>query len=346
LLQLIVKQEAQELRLQEAEQQRTALDDTAQQAAAAAAQRLLAMTQELTESRESMQVQQEQLQAAVDLQGRTHSRLVQLTEDHKQVQPAVPFPFSCPVSHPRTPPPLIVQLSMDHANVSQALRALAAAVAAAEGETAARQEANARELQLLQVIACVDGGGCSLIGRNFLLFPLLLLLLTTLKQDEVQSERARAQAAAQEHSAAASGLQGDVVALQLQLQRAEADAAAAVQQLQQARHAAAAADDAAACMAAHADALKAEAAAASESRVAFEREAAAAAASLQQVQCEVVMRAREAEVARAAAAAAEDKAAMWEEQARDRGEQAAQLQQVADAFEGDRTLLQVKGRGG
>ena len=103
LLQLIVMQETQELRLQEAEQRRTALDDAAQQAAAAAAQRLLAMTQELTESRESMQVQQEQLQAAVDLQGRTHSRLVQLTEDHKQVQPAIPF--SCPVPHPPPPSP-------------------------------------------------------------------------------------------------------------------------------------------------------------------------------------------------------------------------------------------------
>jgi hypothetical protein len=76
-MQLLALQETQQLRLLELEE--------AQQAALAASQRAHAATQELSETRVCMAEQQLQLQAAVDLQGRTHSRLMQLTAEHDQV---------------------------------------------------------------------------------------------------------------------------------------------------------------------------------------------------------------------------------------------------------------------
>jgi hypothetical protein len=81
-MQLLALQKTQQLRLLELE----AVGNEAQQAALAASQREHATTQELSETRVCMAEQQLQLQAAVDLQGRTHARLMQLTAEHDQVR--------------------------------------------------------------------------------------------------------------------------------------------------------------------------------------------------------------------------------------------------------------------
>jgi hypothetical protein len=47
--------------------------------------RVKEVEQQLSETRSSVEEQQQQLVAAVDLQGRTHARLMQLTAEHNQV---------------------------------------------------------------------------------------------------------------------------------------------------------------------------------------------------------------------------------------------------------------------
>ncbi len=96
MLQLLDSQETQQQRLLQAEKRCGEVAAEAQQAAAAAAQRLQAVTQQLSETRAGVAEQQVQLQAAVDLQGRTHARLMQLTKEHDQVLPARCSPSPTP----------------------------------------------------------------------------------------------------------------------------------------------------------------------------------------------------------------------------------------------------------
>jgi septal ring factor EnvC (AmiA/AmiB activator) len=119
-------------------------------ASAASCARLQAVSGEAEVARSGLKEQQQQLLAAVDLQGRTHSRLMQLTAEHDQV---------CHVTSARrfgARDVCLVQLTADHARVSQALRALAQAAAAADEEAAARDRAHAIDAQLLKVAgACL-----------------------------------------------------------------------------------------------------------------------------------------------------------------------------------------------
>jgi hypothetical protein len=85
LWQLLCEVEAQKLRVKELEQQQAASDMARQRAEQESAQRVAAAAQQLSETRSSVEEQQQQLAAAVDLQGRTHARLMQLTAEHNQV---------------------------------------------------------------------------------------------------------------------------------------------------------------------------------------------------------------------------------------------------------------------
>ncbi len=84
-LQLLESQETQQQQLRDVEQRCGEVAAEAQQAAAAAVQQLQVVAQQLSETRAGVAEQQQQLQAAVDLQGRTHARLMQLTQEHDQV---------------------------------------------------------------------------------------------------------------------------------------------------------------------------------------------------------------------------------------------------------------------
>ena len=85
LWQLLCEVETQKLRVKELEQQQAASDMARQRAEQECALRVKAAAQQLSETRSSVEEQQQQLAAAVDLQGRTHARLMQLTAEHNQV---------------------------------------------------------------------------------------------------------------------------------------------------------------------------------------------------------------------------------------------------------------------
>ena len=85
LWQLLREVEAQRLRMKELEQQHAASAIALQNAEQECALRVKAAAQQLSETRSSVEEQQQQLAAAVDLQGRTHARLMQLTAEHNQV---------------------------------------------------------------------------------------------------------------------------------------------------------------------------------------------------------------------------------------------------------------------
>ncbi len=85
LWQLLCEVESQKLRVKELEQQQAANDMARQHADQESALRVKAAEQQLSETRSSVEEQQQQLVAAVDLQGRTHARLMQLTAEHNQV---------------------------------------------------------------------------------------------------------------------------------------------------------------------------------------------------------------------------------------------------------------------
>ena len=85
LWQLMCEVEAQKLRMKELEQQHAASAIARQNAEQECALRVRAAAQQLSETRSSVEEQQQQVAAAVDLQGRTHARLMQLTAEHNQV---------------------------------------------------------------------------------------------------------------------------------------------------------------------------------------------------------------------------------------------------------------------
>jgi hypothetical protein len=138
LCQLMCEVEAQKLRVEQLDLERTTIDMQRQQA-----------EQQLIETRSSVEEQQQQLKATIDLQGRTHARLMQLTSQHDQVTSLRRIALNVQLK------PVPPQLTADHGKVSQALRTLAAASAAAESETRRREEEHAASRQLLLVRSTV-----------------------------------------------------------------------------------------------------------------------------------------------------------------------------------------------
>jgi hypothetical protein len=98
LVQLLAEQQAQCHAVQQLQQHCSKLDERE----SASLQQLKVLTEQLAEAREGLTGQQQQLLSAVDLQGRTHARLMQLTAEHDQVRlrrgtrPALALTRRCP----------------------------------------------------------------------------------------------------------------------------------------------------------------------------------------------------------------------------------------------------------
>ena len=162
-MQLLAEQQAQCAAEQQLQQHCSKLEERE----TASLQQMNILTVQLAEARDGLTGQQLQLLAAVDLQGRTHARLMQLTAEHEQVRlrrgtrcaPTSPNLTSLRTRSRAAAP----QLTADHARVSQSLRALAAASQAADNEATARDTASACAVQRLQVPAAAACSVCVLL---------------------------------------------------------------------------------------------------------------------------------------------------------------------------------------